>query len=83
MARRVGIDCRLAGTKHTGIGRYIAALVPKLIEQAPSDYHWVLFVFDQKQGQQLLKKVSFKKLNSVELIIAPGLNAGRVFLSET
>ncbi len=46
MQKRIGLDCRLAGTKHTGIGRYIVELVPRLIEKAPSDYHWVLFVSD-------------------------------------
>jgi len=44
MQKRIGFDCRLAGTQHTGIGRYILELVPRLIKRAPSSYRWVLFV---------------------------------------
>lgn len=44
---RIGIDCRLSGIEHAGIGRYIEELVRELIKQ--EDIHWVLFF--QKPNQ--------------------------------
>lgn len=40
---RIGIDCRLAGTKHGGIGRYIEELITRLPELS-SEIEWVFFV---------------------------------------
>ena len=69
MAKRIGLDCRLVGTKHTGIGRYILALVPELVRQAPPDYHWILFVADK--DQEALFKKRLPEGASVEIRPAP------------
>ena len=44
---RIGIDCRLSGNTHAGIGRYIENLITRL----PLDkgIEWVLFFSNQKQ----------------------------------
>lgn len=49
---RIGIDCRLAGKQHAGIGRYIENLVKRL----PIDVNiqWVLFFHDQAQADEIL-----------------------------
>jgi len=44
---RIGIDCRLSGIEHAGIGRYIEELVRELVTN--EDVTWVLFF--QKQNQ--------------------------------
>lgn len=44
---RIGIDCRLAGKKHGGIGRYIEQLVTQLVQHA--EYSWVIFFHDKEQ----------------------------------
>lgn len=44
---RVGIDCRLSGIEHAGIGRYIEELVRELLVH--EDITWILFF--QKQNQ--------------------------------
>lgn len=42
--QRIGIDCRLAGTKQGGIGRYVEELVNRLPEIAKKKAKWYLFV---------------------------------------
>ena len=42
MKRRIGIDCRLSGIEHAGIGRYIEELVVRVTKDTSVD--WVLFV---------------------------------------
>ncbi len=49
---KIGIDCRLAGTKHAGIGRYIANLLQELITE--KNIHWVLFFYDNQQAESVL-----------------------------
>lgn len=49
---RIGIDCRLAGKQHAGIGRYIENLVQRL-EQHPG-ITWVLFFYNQQQATEVL-----------------------------
>lgn len=56
---RIGIDCRLAGNQHAGIGRYTENLVRELLELTKAEalkqrITWVLFFFDQKQARQVL-----------------------------
>lgn len=46
--RTIGIDCRLAGIKHAGIGRYIDALVHELVK-----YDGVRFVLITESPDQL------------------------------
>lgn len=45
---RIGIDCRLSGNAHAGIGRYIENLIVRLPQLAP-DITWVFFFYDQAQ----------------------------------
>jgi len=71
MAKRIGIDCRLAGTKHTGIGRYILALVPELVKQAPADYFWVLYFADKKQKELLIQALPASKRKQVKFRLIP------------
>ncbi len=55
-AHRIGIDCRLAGAKHAGIGRYIQELVTRLPALAPQ-IEWVLFFHEEEQSRQVLGDV--------------------------
>lgn len=49
---RIGIDCRLSGLAHAGIGRYIENLIQRLPLLAP-DIEWVYFFHQQKQLEPL------------------------------
>lgn len=60
---RVGIDCRLAGKNHAGIGRYTQELVTRLVKQHP-DHSWVLFFSSKDQAQEVLGDV----FDSVEIV---------------
>lgn len=53
---RVGIDCRLAGRKHAGIGRYIEQLVRELLKQK-SALQYVLFFDNVEQAHEVLTGV--------------------------
>ncbi|HYD35492.1 MAG TPA: glycosyltransferase family 1 protein [Vitreimonas sp.] len=64
---RIGIDCRLAGKRHAGIGRYIENLVRRLPSQVAS-VTWVLFFHDQEQQSEILGN---KSLKNVEVVLAP------------
>ena len=48
---RIGIDCRLAGLRHAGIGRYITELIRHISDHQQID--WVLFLSDSKQKNEL------------------------------
>lgn len=63
---RIGIDCRLSGKRHGGIGRYIQELITHLSDQ--SDHRWVLFFFDQKQVSECFPN---QVPSSVEIHITP------------
>lgn len=70
--QRIGIDCRLAGWKHAGIGRYVENLIlelPKLGEQlAPGrPITWILFFHDEAQAAE----ISAEWPSNVELVFAP------------
>lgn len=71
---KIGIDCRLSGKKHAGIGRYIENLItqlPKVAAQKHSQIQWVYFFHDQKQ---LEATPGIEKLLSeyqIETVIAP------------
>ena len=45
---RIGIDCRMSGISHAGIGRYIENLISRLPKEAP-DIEWVYFYRHQNQ----------------------------------
>jgi glycosyltransferase involved in cell wall biosynthesis len=63
---KIGIDCRLSGSRHAGIGRYIANLVknlPKLLET----HQLVLFFYDQEQASEIFEN----KPKNTEFIFVP------------
>lgn len=67
--RRIGLDCRLAGTKHAGIGRYISELIRHLLPLLKQQTTLVLFFFDQTQAKEVLgQDIRHPRL---ELIYAP------------
>jgi len=61
---RIGIDCRLAGIKHAGLGRYIQQLATSLVASCPKN-DWVLFFADSAQAK------SFASQKNVTIIITP------------
>jgi glycosyltransferase involved in cell wall biosynthesis len=69
---RIGLDCRLAGPDHAGIGRYIENLIWRLPQISGPKYHWVFFVSSSKQKQQLIDRApSADWAKRVEFVIAP------------
>lgn len=62
----IGIDCRLAGKQHAGIGRYIENLIIKLPQLAPN-ISWVFFFFDKQQFKQIFSS----KPKNVTPVFAP------------
>lgn len=50
----IGIDARLAGLKHGGIGRYIENLIRELLKLQPQHIHWHFFFFNQEQTKEVL-----------------------------
>lgn len=65
---RIGIDCRLGGSRHAGIGRYIENLIIRLPQLDPT-ITWVVFYHDREQ-----KKVWRQQLGAVqnvEWVLAP------------
>lgn len=60
MKKTIGIDARMQGVRHAGIGRYTANLINHLEKQDGFDqFNWVLFV--RKQDYQEIKKNYGKK----------------------
>lgn len=60
---RIGVDCRLSGPQHAGIGRYIANLITRL-PTLDSKTTWIYFVADRKQA------AAVAELPNVEIIVA-------------
>lgn len=50
--QRIGIDCRLAGTHHAGIGRYIENIVRRCTRD--TRFEWVLFFQNNRQANTVL-----------------------------
>lgn len=64
----IGVDCRLAGARHAGIGRYTENLVKRLPTLGP-EFDWTFFFSDQKQAQEVLgKQISNQR---VSMVIVP------------
>jgi len=61
---RIGIDCRLSGIEHAGLGRYTFCLTRNLLD-LDLKTTWVLFFAHNKQAQE------FRKYKNVEIVIAP------------
>jgi glycosyltransferase involved in cell wall biosynthesis len=53
---KIGIDCRLSGISHAGIGRYIENLISRLPQEAPG-IEWVYFY---RTPDQILKNLDVK-----------------------
>lgn len=67
MSRTIGLDCRLSGLQHAGIGRYILNLGKRLPYMA-RDVHWVYFVFSEDQALELFPD---DKPKNVSIILTP------------
>jgi glycosyltransferase involved in cell wall biosynthesis len=63
---KIGIDARLSGEKHAGIGRYTQNLIDQLLIQYPKD-KFVLFFYDQNQADEIL--VKHQKSKNVKVVI--------------
>ncbi len=55
---KIGIDCRLSGSRHAGIGRYIENMVIHLVF-LEFDWQWVLFFYDKNQANIFWQKLIF------------------------
>jgi glycosyltransferase involved in cell wall biosynthesis len=70
---RIGIDCRLSGPTHAGIGRYIENLLIRLPTLQPT-VEWVFIFYDKKQSDDILSRADKKwrnALQKVEVVYAP------------
>lgn len=65
----VGVDCRLAGLRHAGIGRYTQNLIQRL-PQLDSKIEWVFFFHDKNQVREVLKETPTVK-SKVRIVLAP------------
>lgn len=68
----IGIDARLSGEKHAGIGRYSENLIKRLIQlsvqkRSQVQIQFVLFFFDAQQAQEVLG--DFHQFPNVKIII--------------
>jgi glycosyltransferase involved in cell wall biosynthesis len=63
--KRIGLDCRLAGIEHAGIGRYIENFVRRAVKD--QRFEWVLFFYDRKQAQAVLPE----KFANVKRVYVP------------
>lgn len=69
MARAtIGIDCRLGGVRHGGIGRYISEYVRHAV--ASDELQFSLIFSDEAQRRELLDAVSLKKNSHIQTTIA-------------
>ncbi|MDD3532254.1 MAG: glycosyltransferase family 1 protein [Candidatus Shapirobacteria bacterium] len=65
MKKTIGIDARMQGAKHAGIGRYTANLIDHLSNLKEFNrFNWVLFV--RKEDYQTVKKDYGKKFTCLE-----------------
>lgn len=61
---RIGIDARLAGLKHGGIGRYTEELLRSLTRQK-TDHQWIVFLYEKGQLPWL------ERVRNVKIVYAP------------
>lgn len=57
----IGIDCRLSGIRHAGIGRYVYNLIQRLPTLAP-DVEWVFWFAEQSQADEVSDAPNVTKL---------------------
>ncbi len=67
----IGIDVRLAGDRHAGIGRYTQNLVNQLLLQAPKNYFFSFFFYSQEQADNVLANAKQISQDNYKVIIAP------------
>ncbi len=65
----IGIDARLSGKEHAGIGRYIENLLIELQKIEKPNINWVYFFHHQKQVTPILKKV--KNNSNIKIVYVP------------
>ncbi len=65
----IGLDCRLAGKRHAGIGRYIENLLIELSQLVDQSTKFIYFFHDQKQLDPIKPKI--KKSQQIEFKFAP------------
>ena len=65
----IGIDARLYGTRHGGIGRYTEELISNLL-QIDQKNQYVFFIYDKKDGEAIAKKAEECKAK-VECVHTP------------
>ena len=63
---RIGIDCRLAGKGHAGIGRYIENLITRLPE-VDRENTFILFFYSKKQAEE----IDLDRFDNVKIVIVP------------
>jgi len=63
----IGIDCRLGGVRHGGIGRYIAEYLKLVVDE--DSFRFSLVFSDPQQQQELLSGVSQKNLSRIQSTI--------------
>ncbi|HQM15745.1 MAG TPA: glycosyltransferase family 1 protein [Candidatus Woesebacteria bacterium] len=66
---KVGIDARLSGQQHAGIGRYIENLLKKLLEITPSSIQYTVFFHHKQQLNQFATHYPLAK--KAHLVLAP------------
>ncbi len=65
---KIGLDCRLCGHKHAGLGRYIQNLALYLPFILPTNYKLVYFFYDKDQWQATIQAISnFQPPNNLKL----------------
>jgi len=65
---RIGIDARLSGAKHAGIGRYTQNLIIELLKQNKRD-KYVCFFYDNDQASEVLG--SYFNNKNIKVVITP------------
>lgn len=66
---RIGIDCRLAGKEHAGLGRYTENLIKELLSHcSKADDTFVLFFTNTSQAKNILPTQILPK---IKIVIAP------------
>ena len=63
---RIGIDCRLSGKKHAGLGRYTENLVKELLTNTSAkNDEFILFFTDINQAKNVIPKKTIARYKSV------------------
>ena len=78
---KIGIDCRMYGLKHAGIGRYVMNLVEELLKQ-DKENEYVLFINDDESIKTQISSSNFKTVvvevphySLKEQLLMPGIVA--------